>query len=291
MNNYKGQITSVLHYINQQVQKDWTASDSNAFNDAVHRDILVEIACMSVRNFQVYFKSYLNETYGAYIDRIRLEWALQLLQDGDFSNAEIAERIGYANDTALYNALKKKRNHTPSKYKVQTNATKKASTVKVDFRIARLIERVVLFLSYIGNYDNISSSIFEEDSWDRLYSCALSQNLLPQDEEYWGICYDNTDITDPDKCRFYACLTINGHISTKLTDEIKCMIIPSAQYAVFTHTGAYDGLDEFYNLAIQNIPEGYQLSDDLILEHYINSPTDVSSNELITELWIPFEKC
>lgn len=197
--SYKGQISAVLHYINEQIQLDWTNSDNNAFNDAMHRDILAKIACMSPRNFQLYFKSYLNETYGAYIDRIRLEYALQLFQDGDLSNAQIAERIGYANDTALYNVIKKKRNTTPSQYKLEVAKQLQPSAVRVESRLEILEEKYVLFLSYVGDYNTFSSSKFEERSWDKLYDFAQAHDVLPDHEEYWGICYDNSNITDLDK--------------------------------------------------------------------------------------------
>lgn len=287
MNDYKGHIAEVLHYINQQIRRDWTGADSNAFNKAVSSDFLAKIACMSSRNFQLYFNLYLKETFGAYINRIRLEVALQLLTDGDFSNSEIAERIGYANDTALYNALNKKYNTTPTLYKNKVDKFKLLSTIKTVARIENFKEKTVLFLPYIGSYNNLSSSIFEEESWDKLYDYASIHKILPFDTEYWGICYDNTNITDSDKCRFYACLMVDTFIKTKLIDEIKCMVIPSAKYAVFTYIGDYGGLDAFYNIAIQNIPEGYQLSDDLILEHYVNNTQESSTESLVTELWIP----
>lgn len=290
MSDYKGQLINVLHHINQQIQKDWTGTASNAFNQAVHRDVLAEIACMSPRNFQLYFKSYFKEPFGEYIDRLRREFALQLIQEGQFTHAEIAERVGYANDTALYNVFKKKYQHTPSEYKGQISKNKKVITDKIDCRIEILKATPVIFLSYIGSYDNLSTSFFEEDSWDKLYDFALSQNILPEKEEYWGICYDNREITDSEKCRFYACLTISNLIPQKITDKIKCMTIPSSQYAIFTHIGAYEGLDYFYDIAIQNIPLEYTLSDNLILERYLNSPTDTPESELITELWIPITK-
>lgn len=93
------------------------------------------------------------------------------------------------------------------------------------------------------------------------------------------------------KCRFYACLTISNLIPRKITDEIKCMTISSSQYAGFTYIGGYQGLDCFYDTAIQNIPLEYSLSDNFILERYLNSPTDTADSELVTELWIPIEKC
>ena len=290
MSDYKGQLINVLHYINQQIQKDWTGTASNAFNQTVHRDVLAKIACMSPRNFQLYFKSYFKEPFGEYIDRIRREFALQLIQEGQFTHAEIAERIGYANDTALYNVFKRKYQYTPSDYKEQVAQNKKVITDKIGSRIEFLKEIPVIFLSYIGDYDNLSTSFFEEDSWDKLYDFALCHDILAEKEEYWGICYDNREITDSEKCRFYACLTISNLIPRKIADEIKCMTIPSSRYAVFTHIGAYQDLDHFYDIAIQSIPLEYTLSDNLILERYLNSPTDTPESELITELWIPIVK-
>lgn len=290
MSDYKGQLINVLHYINQQIQKDWTNTDTNAFNQAVCKEVLAEIACMSPRNFQLYFKSYFKEPFGEYIDRLRREFALQLIREGQFTHAKIAERVGYANDTALYNVFKKKYQYTPSEYKDLISENKKAITDRIDCSVEILKEKAVLFLSYIGDYNNLSSSIFEEDSWDKLYNFAFSQNILPENEEYWGICYDNQEITDSEKCRFYACLTISNLIPQKITDEIKCMTIPISQYAVFTHIGVYEGLDHFYDIAIQNIPLEYRLSDNLILERYLNSPKDTPDSELVTELWIPIVK-
>ena len=290
MSDYKGQLINVLHYINQQIQKDWTNTDTNAFNQAVCKEILAEIACMSLRNFQLYFKSHFKEPFGEYIDRLRREFALQLIRESQFTHAEIAERVGYANDTALYNVFKKKYQYTPSEYKDLISENKKAITNTIDCRIEILKEKAVLFLSYIGDYNNFSSSIFEEGSWNKLYDFAFSQNILPEDEEYWGICYDNQEITDSEKCRFYACLTISNLIPRRITDEIKCMTISSYQYAVFTHIGAYEGLDHFYDIAIQSILLEYRLSDNLILERYLNSSTDTPDSELVTELWMPIEK-
>lgn len=290
MSDYKGQLIEVLHYINQQVQKDWSSADSNAFNQAVCKEVLAEKACMSTRNFQLYFKSYVKEPFGEYIDRLRREFALQLIQEGELTHVEIAERVGYANDTALYNVIKKKYQRTPSEYKELISQNKEVVTDRITCQIITSDEIPVLYLSYIGDYNNLSSSVFEEDSWDKLYDCAFSQNILTEKEEYWGICYDNQEITDPAKCRFYACMTVSKSIQRKKADEIKCMMIPKSQYAVFTYIGAYEGLDHFYDTAIQSIPFEYRLSDNLILERYLNSSTDTPDSELVTELWIPIIK-
>lgn len=76
---------------------------TNAFNQAVSKEVLAEIAYVSPRNFQLYFKSYFKEPCGEYIDRLRREFTLQLIQEGH----EIAERVDYANDTAYIMSLKR----------------------------------------------------------------------------------------------------------------------------------------------------------------------------------------
>ena len=288
-NKYKAQIDSVLHYINQQILKDWSDMASDAFNKATQGDILAREACMSSRNFQLYFKLYLKESFGEYVDRVRRELALQLIQEGRYTYTEIAERIGYANDTALYYVFNKKYHYTPSEYRLKVHQNKKVCKEKIDWSFQRMEETPVIFLSFIGDYNNLSASFFEADSWDRLYDFAHSHNILPEEDPYWGICYDNCNITDPAKCRFYACLFITHPPQLKVIDEIKHMKIPPSEYAVFTHTGPYSELDQFYELALQTIPEGYELSDGLILEHYLDSADMPESNHQ-TEVWIPINK-
>ena len=287
-NKYKGQITAVLHHINMMVQRDWRYSDTNAFENETTLEALAKISGMSERNLQIYFPAYTNETVGQYKNRIRLEYALQLLKEDKYTQSKIAERLGFANDTALYNIFRKKLNTTPANYKALFLTEPVIIEVRViDYKIEDLPETPVLFLSHIGNYEDYASAVFEEDSWNRLYDYAQAKDLLPQTEEYWGICYDDTRITDTEKCRFYACLTIAKPIKSRLTDEVKCMTLPMHKYAVYTHKGSYSYLDSFYKAILLNIPQGYILNDGLILERYLNSPNDVDESELLTEVWMP----
>lgn len=287
-NKYKGQIATALHHINMMVQCDWTNSDINAFENATTIEALAKISGMSKRNLHIYFPAYTNETVGQYKNRIRLEYALQLLKEGKYTQSEIAERIGLANDTALYNIFRKKLNTTPTNYKVQFLTEPTMQNIPaIDNEIIELPETPVLFLSHIGNYDDYASALFEKSSWDKLYDYTLTNNLLPETEEYWGICYDDAGITDSEKCRFYACMTIAKPIKSRLTDEVKCMTLPLHKYAVYTHKGSYSKLDSFYKAILLNIPSGYVLDEGLILERYLNSSNDTEESELITEVWIP----
>lgn len=76
----------------------------------------------------------------------------------------------------------------------------------------------------------------------------------------------------------------------KVDNEIKAMLLPKAEYAVYVHKGIYDKLDSFYNAILQQIPEGYCLGEGLILERYLNSVADTSEEDLLTEVLLPVVK-
>lgn len=60
--------------------------------------------------------------------------------------------------------------------------------------------------------------------------------------------------------------------------------------AVYTHQGPYSLLDSFYETILKQLPPHYYLGESPILEHYLNSPIDTDSQELLTEIWIPICK-
>jgi DNA gyrase inhibitor GyrI len=65
------------------------------------------------------------------------------------------------------------------------------------------------------------------------------------------------------------------------------MYLPEGQYLVYTHRGAYELLDKFYEAVFRQLP--CRLGDGYILEKYLNSPADVAEEELITEVWVPID--
>ena len=288
--SYQGQIETILHYLDSMIQKNWTGKTADEFNHLLSIPELAKIACMSVRNLQLMFKAYTSETLHQYIIRTRMEYAQQLLKDKNMSITEICEYIGFANQSALNNALQKKYNLTPRELQKKLLETTYVYPLPVPpCRIVESETIPVLFLSYIGDYNTCSTVAFEAYTWDCLYEYAKENSLLPNKEDYWGIAYDDTDITSSEKCRFYACMTIQRGtgFSPSLTSQIKYMELPQSTYAVYTHQGDYALLDTFYETILKQLPQSYCLGETPILEHYLNSPTDTEVKELLTEVWIP----
>ncbi|MCL3849933.1 AraC family transcriptional regulator [Parabacteroides sp. GYB001] len=287
--DYQSHIETVIHYINMQIRHNWSLESDDAFNESTCINTLSQVACLSKRNFQLVFKSIMKESPGQYINRVRLEYGLQLLKEGRYSQKEIAERTGWTNDTAFYNAFKKRYLQSPAKYKSE-NFVSDVISDTIDCSLLELSEIPIIFFIYQGSYTDFVSGCFEERSWELLYDYAQSNNLLPEKEEYWGICYDDRDITVDEKCCFYAGLTVRHMPNLKVDNEIKAMLLPKAEYAVYVHKGIYDKLDSFYNAILQQIPEGYCLGEGLILERYLNSVADTSEEDLLTEVLLPVVK-
>lgn len=284
-----GQIQELLHYINSIVMKDWRLN-TPAFNEAISIRTLTQKCCMSERNMQLKFKAEIGEPIGQYIQRLRLEKALLMLKENRLSNREISEYIGFDNPPALNNLLRKKLNQTPQqlKYELLSYKSKPYPYSIEPCRIEKIKSKWVLSLSYLEDYEIFNHCLSnEEDKWEELYNFAQKNHHLPNIEEYWGIAYDDSNITKEGKCRFATCLTVqpNPAYKAKVTDKIKLTQLPDGLYAIYTHRGSYDLLDSFYDAILQQIPKGFHLKETPILERYLN--TAINQDDLITEVWLP----
>ena len=119
---YRPQIDAVLHRINLIVEQDWSFESPDVFNRQVSVNELARLSAMSVRNLHIVFKAYTGEHLHQYINRLRLERAVGMLQSGYYTNERIAGYIGFANVTAFYNAFKKYFGVTPARAKRGTLA-------------------------------------------------------------------------------------------------------------------------------------------------------------------------
>lgn len=293
LNFYQAQIETVLHSIHALILKNWTDEKAEAFNRAVSIRNLAQTAGMSVRNLQLMFKAYTGETIRQYIIRLRTEYARLMLKEDQQNYREISEYLGFANPSALNNMFQKHLHGTPQQIKARLLEKASSNLFPVlPCRIEMIAGFRVLVTSFIQDYEKCNLADFEAESWDKLYEYATQKNLLPEKEDYWGIAYDDTDITQTDKCRFYACMVIQKRNDYKvsLTDTFKPMDLPGGMYAVYTHQGDYALLNPFYNSILKQLPSPYYIGETAILEHYLNSPVTTPATDLITEIWVPIVK-
>lgn len=254
---------------------------------------LAGIANISAFHLHRIFKSIIGENIGEFINRLRLEdIALRLLMK-DVTLEDIAFKTGYATKHALSRAFKNHFGVSPSIYRTQSKnlhpffGNEKRVTLDLVPEIKKIASKTIVYIRIIDVYGAEKS--FSE-GWRRLGEFACKNGAINNDTEYIGLSFDDPTITQPTKCRFYACFTSPKKIEPEGPFGVR--EIPGGLYAVFLHRGAYYKLkDTYYNIYIRWAAQSeYNIRGSLSFEKYLNSPSSVSEGELLTEIYIPVVK-
>ena len=102
-----------------------------------------------------------------------------------------------------------------------------------------------------------------------------------------GICHDDPEATAPEEIRYDACVAVDSSFEPE--GEIQVQVIAGGEYAVTTHVGPYDQLEETYAaLCGQWLPQsGRELRSCPCFEIYLNDPEGTEPEELITDVHLP----
>ena len=104
-----------------------------------------------------------------------------------------------------------------------------------------------------------------------------------------GICYDDPDVTPPEKIRFDASIIVAE--GTSVDGDISIQEIGGLDYAMAINKGSYNNLINTYAyICGQWLPKsGREIFSGPSIEIYRNNPKDTPEDELITEVYIPLE--
>jgi AraC family transcriptional regulator len=106
-----------------------------------------------------------------------------------------------------------------------------------------------------------------------------------------GISHDSPDITDADKLRYDACITLNQPIQPQ--GEFNLQTIAGGRYALFFHKGSYEQFDETYRLIFGQWlgQSDERLRDAPVFERYLNrAPHRTRPENLRTEIYVPLTR-
>lgn len=154
----------------------------------------------------------------------------------------------------------------------------------MDVQIKEIPARQVAFVRHIGPYPECGKA------WEKLCMFAGPKGLLQPGVEFVGLCYDDPEITPPEKIRYDACIIVEGDVQPE--GEVGAQTIEAGLYAMATHHGSYTKLCETYaSLCGQWAPaNGYEIRSIPSMEIYMNSPEDTPEDELVTDVYVPIEK-
>ena len=153
----------------------------------------------------------------------------------------------------------------------------------MDARIEHLDPLRVAFVRHIGPYHEVGKA------WETLCTQLGKEGLLGPDSRFVGVCYDDPEVTAPEKIRYDACVTVDENFEPQ--GEVGAQTLPGGAFAVVTHIGPYDRLNQTYaELFGRWLPSsGRELRSEPSLEFYLNDPESTEPEDLLTDIYAPLE--
>jgi AraC family transcriptional regulator len=153
----------------------------------------------------------------------------------------------------------------------------------MEVKIERLEPLRVAFVRHVGPYGEVGQA------WETLCMRLGRKGLIGPDSRFVGVCYDDPEITAPEKIRYDACVTVGADFASE--GEVGVQTLAGGEFAVVTHSGPYENLNQTYAaLYGQWLPHsGRELRSEPSLEFYLNAPENTDPEDLLTDIYAPLE--
>jgi len=275
--NYQQKVNQIIDYINANLHQPLSL------------DFLAGQMCVSVRQLLRIMRSSLNETLSAYVTRQRMERAVIYMQIKKMNLTELAGMVGFDNPQSFSKAFKKQFGTSPKAYMNELQARLKkyvnSNANGQNLFLPEICQEDDLDLVYIRVIGKYGAHNAYEAAWGKLVCFLKNHEALSERTRFIGICFDDPNVTRVDRCRFYACASVDKKMAQ--TGEFGTILLQKGRYAVFTHKGNYSGLQELYNNI--NVNFEYILRYGVAFEEYLNSPHHTKEEALLTKIFIPVE--
>ncbi len=275
-NSYIQSINRASHYI------------ATHLDETIDVKTLARVANLSDFHFCRIFKAIKGEPPIAFIARIRIETAAQLLRYSSLTVEEIAYNIGYESPASLSKAFKNRYGISPTQYRTDKNIyIMKREVINENLalkapKLVTLEDKSLIYVSLMGEYGSLNYN----DAYQRLWGIVKSQKLFTKGIESLCISYDDPKVTEANQQRSDVCLAI--HKPTKPQDGVSCKTLVGGKYAVFAYQGPYENLSAVYDEAMRWLVNSeYELREEPMFEKYLNNCQRTSAEKLKTEVYIP----
>lgn len=263
-------------------------------DEPIRLEDLAREVSFSPYHFHRLFAGLVGESVGEYARRLRLERAALELRYGSRDLVTVASDAGYETQEAFTRAFRSHFGVPPGAYRQGARSSRDPSVrprsphhpeggVPMNVEIRTLEPLDVAFLRHTGPYAECAAA------WEKLCSFPKLQKTFGPGTLFLGICYDDPDVTEPDKIRLDVCATVPPGF---VPDEgLSVQHLAGGDYAVYLHTGPYEGLHDAYRRIFgQWLPgSGREVQFAPSLEVYLDDPTRTPPEKCRTEIRIPLK--
>jgi len=275
-NSYIQSINRASHYI------------ATHLDETIDVKTLARVANLSDFHFCRIFKAIKGEPPIAFIARIRIETAAQLLRYSSLTVEEIAYNIGYESPASLSKAFKNRYGISPTQYRTDKNIyIMKREVINENLalkapKLVTLEDKILIYVSLMGEYGSLNY----DDAYQCLWGIVKSQKLFTKGIESLCFSYDDPKVTEANQQRSDVCLAI--HKPAKPQDGVSCKTLVGGKYAMFAYQGPYENLSAVYDEAMRWLVNSeYELRDEPMFEKYLNNCQRTPAEKLKTEVYIP----
>ena len=284
--DYQKRIKKALGFIEENFNKD------------INLEQVASASGFSAFHFHRIFSFITNETPFECIQRIRLEKAANfLIKSPSLSITEIALICGYSSSATFARSFKNHFGLSASQYR--KNYTVNKTLIKSDNSLTapasqpipeyihnvRVFERPPYRLACmlcLNGYDNDQICMV----WNKLFNWANPKGLITNETKYFGLSFDDPEITAASKCRYYAGINIPDSI--KVDDGMETMVLPAGKFAACKLWAATREIQQIYkNLFLHWLPKsGYNLDQLPVYELYLDMQEN-ERGEILIEFCLP----
>lgn len=288
-----------LNIYRQRVEKALQLIDSH-LSDPLDLDKLACEASFSPFHFHRIFTALMGESPLVYINRQRLEKSANLLvKSPSLTITEVALQVGFSTPSNFARSFKQYFGCTATSYAQQNRsqsgpypwiARDSIPNKKESFHLPQVTVKpmAALHLAYFPSRHGYSPASIK-DVWTKTFNWAASRKIDLNNEKLVAISFDDPEITPPSKCRYFACLTVPG----ELTSDSRAYFydFPDHLCAVCRIECDADEIQPAYRSIYREwLPEsGFLLADLPPYEVYFDAPDAHPGSKYVFDLCIPVE--
>ena len=234
-NDHIERINEVLYTIHADLQCNYGV------------DELALRVAMSPFHFNRIFKENVGESVHAYIKRVKLEHAANLLLfSPEATITHIMHEVGFSSNASFAQAFKESFGVTPTKWREVDKANDVRdltfSNQPLRVKIAMMPRFHVAYVRHQGYDRSIKLA------WLKLQDWALRHSIPFENQTMIGLHHSNPRFVEASKCHYVACLEL-PHVGAFFREgEIGVMDIPQTFCAIFSLQGVYGDLKKYMDV-------------------------------------------
>lgn len=257
----------------------------NNLSEELSLEQLAKVGSFSMYHFHRIFHGAIGEAPGAYVRRLRLEKAAGQLAYSDSRITDVALDASYDTPSAFTKAFKRVMGCSPAQYRETTPIThQKQENFEMKATIHILEDQSVLSVRRTGSYPKSAPA-----AWEALKEFVDKHELHGGNTRFFGVYYDNPDITAEENIRSEACCTASSSIPEE--GEVTRKVIKGGRYATFEHKGPLNNLSKTFDGIFANwYPQsGEKLGDRPCLLELTELPEAGDSANTEAKVHIPLD--